>query len=233
VKVIEVLKLVLAGFLVVAGCAPSRIAIEKSEFSRLQAEARIPVVVHAPEPLSFLTAGDHLKWGLTALALPLGGFFVGRYAESVARAQGEELATAHGLHDPAHKVRDGFLAAVAGQLSLTNLVPLQQAFATDDPQQIREKLDAATVLDFKTYEWRVTPAGMSSRYRMLYRLRARLFRTADGKILWQGDCRYEKSDSDATLDELTANSGELLRAKMDQAAEFCATTLLLQFLGQE
>jgi hypothetical protein len=228
--VVKFAKLSLALFLVVAGCAPSRIAIDKAEFSRVRAEGKIPVVTHKPEPLSFLSAGDNLKWNLAALAVPLGGFFVGRHAESLARTQGEALATANSLQDPAEKVRDGFLSALVAQLGFSNFVPLQEAFATDDPKRMGEKLTAAVVLDFKTVDWRVSPAGMGSRYRVFYRMRSRLFRTSDAKVLWQGDCRYDKDDSDATLDELTADSGELLRARMEQAAEFCAMTLLAQFL---
>jgi hypothetical protein len=231
-KVRALLQLWLSALFLVTGCS-SRVAMDKAEFSRLQSEAKIPVVTHPPEPFSFLSARDHLKWGLAALAVPLGGFFVGRHAESLARAQGQELANANGLQDPAHKIRDGLLTGLAGQLNLNNLVPVPQAFATEDPKAMGQKLAAATVLDFKTYEWSVMPAGMSSRYRISYRLRSRLFRSADGKILWQGDCRYDKDDADKTIEELTANSGELLRARMDQAAEFCATTLLVQFLGQE
>jgi hypothetical protein len=226
-------KLSLAILFVVAGCAPSRIAIDKTEFSRLRAEAKIPVITHKPEPFSFLSAGDNVKLGLAALAVPLGGFLVGRHAESLARTQGEEMAAANSLRDPAEKVRDGLLSALVAQLGFTNLVPLEEAFPTDDPKRMGEKLDGATVLDFKTIEWRVTPAGMGSRYRFFYRLRSRLLRTSDAKVLWQGDCRYDKDDSDATLDELTANSGELLRGRIDHAAEICATTLLVQFLGQE
>jgi hypothetical protein len=236
-KVGAILKLWLSALFLMTGCS-SRVAIDKAEFSRLQSEATIAVVTHPPEPFSFLTARDNLRLGAAAGAVGaltggLGGFFVGRHAESLARAQGQELANANGLQDPAHKIRDGLLTGLAGQFNLNNLVPVQQAFATDDPKAIGQKLSAGTVLDFKTYEWSVMPAGMSSRYRISYRLRSRLFRSADGKILWQGDCRYDRDDADKTIEELTANSGELLRAKMDQAAEFCATTLLVQFLGQE
>lgn len=226
-------KLCLAVLLAISGCSPSRIAIDRAAFSRLQAESTIAVITHAPEPFSFLTAGDRLKMGVAAIAVPLAGLFVGRHAESLARTQGAEMVVAHGLQDPAHKIRDAFIAAVASQVNLRNLSPVHEVFANDDIKAMGEKLGVATVLDFKSIDWRLSPTAIGSSYRLYYRLRSRLFRTGDGTVLWQGDCRYDRDDADATLAELTANSGEQLRARMDQAAEFCSMALLLQFLGQE
>jgi hypothetical protein len=232
------LKVSLAILVVSAGCSPRRIAIDKAELSRLRTEARIDVITHAPEGFFFLTGADHLAMGATAGAVGaltggLGGFLVGKHAESRGRRNGEELARAASLQDPAFKVRDGFVSAVVSQFDLTNLVPLQEAFTDDDPKAMGEKLGATTVLDFKTHDWRLMPVGANSQYRVIYRVRSRFFRTRDGEILWQGYCRYDGGDSHATLDELTANSGILLRVKMDEAADSCTATLLVQLLGQD
>lgn len=219
-------------------CAPARITITNAELAALRSEKTIPVVIHAPEPFSFLSAEDNFRMGLAAAAAGaltggIGGVFVGRHAESTARKQGEELARAASLDDPALKVRDAFIAALVTQFDMTNLVPIEEHFATDDRKAMAEKLNGGVVLDFKTSDWRLVSAGSDSQYRVLYRVRARFFRTAEDKILWQGYCRYDPDDNHATLAELQTAAGVLLRAKMEEAAEACATTLLVQFLGQD
>lgn len=221
-----------------AACSPARVTLTKAELSRLRSETKIPVVIHAPEPFSFVSAEDNFRTALAvgavgALTGGLGGVLVGMHAESRARSQGEELARANTLEDPALKVRDGFLSALVNQFNMTNLVPLDETFATDDPKSMGEKLAAGIVLDFKTSDWRLIPAGSDAHYRVVYRVRSRFFRTSDQKVVWQGYCRYDPDGTHATLPELTARSGVLLRAKMDEAAEACAATLLVQFLGQD
>ena len=218
------------------GCSPARIKITPADLSRLQSESQIPVIIHAPEPFSFMSSEDNLRTALAAAAVGaltggLGGVLVGMHAESRARAQGNELARATGLEDPALKVRDVFLAAVVSQFNMTHMVPLEESFATDAPKAMQEKLGSAIVLDFKTADWRLMPAGTDSHYRVLYRARSRFVRTSDETVIWQGYCRFDGNG--APLAELQAASGVLLRAKMDEAAESCATTLLVQFLGQD
>jgi hypothetical protein len=222
----------------IAGCSAKRIDIDQPELVRLRAEPRIEVAMHAPEPFSFLSGADQLRMGLTAGAVGaltggLGGIFVGRHAESIGRQQGEELARASSLQDPALKVKDAFVAALISQFQMTNLVSVDAAFTDDDPKAMQQKLTAPAVLDFRTDDWRLIPVGIGSHYRIIYRIRARFLRTDEGKVLWQGYCRHDGSESHTKLDELTANAGFLLRAKMDQVAKSCAATLLLQFLGHD
>jgi hypothetical protein len=225
-----------ASLLVITGCSASRTAMGRAEFAHLRAQPEIAVVTHAPEAFSFLSGEDNLRLGLGAAAAGaltggVGGFLVGRHAESLARTQGERLAAELRLEDPTPRVRDSLLDAVARQLQLRNVVPLQDRFSGDDLSAIAKRTGASIIWDFKTTDWRLSQAGVSSRYRLYYRVRSRLFRSGDDKVLWQGDCRYDRDDADATLEELTANQGKPLRARMDRAAEHCATTLLIQFLG--
>jgi len=49
--------------------------------------------------------------------------------------------------------------------------------------------------------------------------------TSENRVLWLGYCFYDGKDSMATMDQLKANSGALLREKMTEAASSCAKTL--------
>ena len=234
----NVLELCLLVLFAAAACTPSRITISNAELARLRSERKISVIIHAPEPFSFLSAEDNFRMRLAAVAAGaltggLGGVLVGMHAESRAREQGQELARAASLSDPALKVRDGFISALVDQFSMTNLFAADEAVATDDLQEMRDKLGAATILDFKTSEWRLIPAGPDSQYRVVYRVRSRFLRTADETVLWQGYCRYDDRGIPVVIKGLKPESEPLLRAKMDEVADSCAATLLVQFLGQD
>jgi len=66
---------------------------------------------------------------------------------------------------------------------------------------------------------------MTASLRVLYGVRARMLFTSENRVLWLGYCFYDGKDSMATMDQLKANSGALLREKMTEAASSCAKTL--------
>jgi hypothetical protein len=219
-------------------CSPGRVNLQQGELARLRQEGKIEVVTHSPEPFAFITAEENSKDAAAAVVAGaltggIGGFFVGRNAENRARENGRAFAAANGVDDPASRVRDAFTAALVNQFALRNLATIGDAPASDDAERMRQVFGAATVLDFKTYRWRLVPIAMRDRYRLYYALRARLLRLNSGATVWQGYCRYDSGDSDLVLEELTADSGRMLRAKINEAADSCAANLLVQFLGQD
>jgi hypothetical protein len=228
----------IAGFIIFAliSCSPSRIAIEKAEFARLQAEQTIHAVSYLPFAFHFTSGGD-----LTATALAvgavgvmgggLGGALVGMYAESRARERGEEMARTYSVEDPAARVREAFVASAQNEIGLKNVIAVPELLSSDKLKALEEKLGRAAILDFKTYQWQLTPRPLAGVYRLTYGVRSRLFRVPDGRILWQAYCVFDDANAPATLEDLTANDGVLLKLKIDEAAASCANDLVQQFLS--
>jgi len=102
---------------------------------------------------------------------------------------------------------------------------IQNPLAEDDLESLGKRFGGAAILDFKTDSWRLEPGPMTASLRVLYGVRARMLFTSENRVLWQGYCFYDGKDSLATMDQLKANSGALLREKMTEAASSCAKTL--------
>jgi hypothetical protein len=66
-------------------------------------------------------------------------------------------------------------------------------------------------------------------------VRARLVRVEDRKVLWQGVAHWALDDPNVLPDveTLAANRGASLKAKLAEAADFCADRLVEQFFGRE
>jgi hypothetical protein len=220
-------------------CSPARIAMGTAEMSRLQSEPAVHAVAYAPAHLSFRSAGDNAATALGAGAVGalgggLGGVLVGLHARSRAVRRGDEMSRAYSLQDPAPKVRDAFLASATSRTSLKNLLAITELLPSDEFKAIEKKVGNAAVLDFKTDSWRLVPGTLSGAYyRMKYRMRIRFLRVADSTVIWQDYCVFDDTKSKATLEELTARGGILLRDKIDEAADFCAQTLLDQVLKNQ
>lgn len=224
-----------AAIFCLAGCSPTRIAIGKDEMARLQAEPAIHAITYPPTPFSFTSASDVAVMGATAGLVGvftggLGGALVGLHAASRAKSRGEEMIRTYSLQDPGPNTRDVFVALAASQINLTNVLAGPESLPSDELKAIEEKVGKATVLDFKTENWQLTPVTLGGAYKMMYGVRSRFLRAADGNVLWQGYCTFDDARSQATLEELTANGGVLLRDKIDEAATFCAKNLLEQLL---
>jgi hypothetical protein len=218
-----------------ATCSPARIAIDKAEMSRLQTAPAIHAITYSPTPFSFISATDLATMAVAAGAVGaltggLGGLFVGMHAESRARSRGEEMTRTYSLQDPGPRVRDAFVASAASRINLTNVFAVPESLPSDDLKAIEEKVGQITVLDFKTDNWQLMPGTLGAGYKMIYGVRSRLLSLADRKTLWQGYCVFDDANSPVTLEELTANGGVLLRNKVDEAAAFCAQTLVEQLL---
>lgn len=207
-----------AAVLLFVGCSPSQVRLERNDLARLQGEPKINVVTYWA-PFSVQTSGDLLTTGLTAGAVGvftggLGGALVGMHADSQAKAEGRRWVEGYFLGDPALEVRDAFIRALAGQFNFSNLLVVPDALPSDDLKALQEKFGGVTMLDFQTDNWQLLPGPMStSLYRVMYGVRARFLQVVDGRVVWQGYCSYDGKDSRATLDELKANSGLLLRKR--------------------
>jgi hypothetical protein len=227
-----VLLLVLA--LAPTGCSPALIPMEKEEMARLKSEPKIHVVMYQPARFNYSTAGDGFAVGVVgALTGGLGGAAYGLAME----ARADAFVRKYSLEDPAGRARETFIGSLADQIDVARFIPAQDILAEDGVEALQKKFGAGVVLDFQTKIWGLMPAGpfSVSNYQVPYAVRSRLLRLSDGRVLWQGYCRRTGSDSDsrATWDEFTANSGALLKKKLGEAAEACVKELVAQFLEKQ
>lgn len=213
--------------LLMVGCAPSLIKMEKEEIARLKDQPEIQAV-HYPAPTFTITTAGQIA--VASLFGIIGGAIVGASIE----AEGKRLTKEYALEDPSVRVKDRFIAALGTGLELRNFRSLNEPLASDDLTELRTKFAGTMLIDFQTTNW---AAGYhlpdTSRYRILYAVRARLIRPEESKIVWQGFCSFKGEDAatSPTLDELKANSGALLKEKLKEAADACADQLLAQFSG--
>ena len=108
---------------------------------------------------------------------------------------------------------------------------------------LKETFQTGVVLEVQTRRWMLESA------RVVYSARARLLRVADSAVIWQGICVHvsevhvsdvpalaerriphptiaEQPASQLMKEELEANDGKLLKAKLREAADGCADKLL-------
>lgn len=222
VKLIRIL-LVPVIFLLMYGCTPTLIKMEQEELIHLKDQPDIQAV-HYPPQNSF----EFFRSGLTG-----GGVLL----TLIDAARGSKMAKDYSLTDPILKVKDRFLSSLDGHAGFKNIRSIQEPHESDDLEEVKRTFGTGVVIDFKTYAWGLSESASAlmifrERYYVTYWARTRMIRLADSKIIWQGFCKIEGQDQKA-LGEFTANNGELLKVKLNEAADACAEQLLAQFFGQE
>jgi hypothetical protein len=210
---------------VVAGCAPRLVGIDRDALLRLKDQPEIRVVRHPPPAFDLGNPGNTV----------LGSVFGLSGGSPVAGAQGTgEITRAFGLTDPARTVEDRFTAALAFELGLSSLRPVDEIAAGDGLDDLHQAFGTGVVLDLKTIHWGLSPdSTLWTRYRLEYAARARLVRVEEATVVWQGVCDTSEraAERGATLGELTAHDAARLTEKFRDAAQACADALLGQILG--
>lgn len=218
----------------VAGCATNQgVAPNRAELARLKEDpsTSIHALSHQPSPFVLMSAA---KVGTGALFGLIGGAVA---ANSMQKA-GEELIAEYGVADPALTLRDRIAQAMHDAYGVKATIhppPDRAAAATDSLPELKQRFNSGIVLDTRTLGWQLVyyPADWGHHF-VVYAGRARLLRLDDGKVLWDGRCVQRLPDpkeSRRGVDDYRANGGELLRAKIGEAAEGCATALIAQLNG--
>lgn len=207
---------VLAG---VWGCAPRLVGLEHDTLLRLKAEPEIRVVRYLPPVFDVTNPGNSVLGSMSGVS---GGAMT-------VPSQGAAVA------DPARTVQDHFVASLGFELGLTNLRPVEDVPPTDGLDEMGKAFGHGLILDFKTLHWGLSyDPQLWTRYRVVYSARARLVRTDDASLTWQGVCDVSEREaaSGTTMGELTATDAALLRDKLEDAARSCSEELVRQFLRQ-
>ena len=215
-----------AGWLVlVAGCAPRLVGIDRDALLQLKDQPEIRVVRHPPPAFDLGNPGNTV----------LGSVFGLSGGAPVAGSQGTGgITRAFGLTDPARTVQDRFTASLAFELGLSSLHPVDEVAAGDGLDDLRRAFGTGVVLDLKTIHWGLSPdSKLWTRYHVDYAARARLVRVEAATVVWQGVCDASGREAEpgTTLGELTADNAERLTEQFRDAAQACADELLRQILG--
>jgi hypothetical protein len=212
---------------VVTGCASSKVALKPHDVAQLKTVSEIPAVHAQQATLRVVTVGK-------AMSASLFGIVGGLVADGMARSDGKDFVKAYGLDDPAGRVKEGLAAALAERLVLNNLRAVSTPVEDIDANTLRRAFRDSVVLAVKTDQWSISYVDLASHYGIVYFATARLVRTVDGTLLSNASCRLDGRDfGKATMEELTADNGALLRRRIEQTADVCVNRLIGDLLSRE
>ena len=126
------------------------------------------------------------------------------------------------LEDPVVRVKDRLIGMLQAQFNVANVVAVADPPKSDAIEKLVQTYRTGVVLDVRTMKWGVDNA------RAKYSARARLIRLPDATILWKATCEFvaDKAKPSPKMEELKANDGILLKAKILDAADGCADQLV-------
>jgi hypothetical protein len=187
-----------------AGCAPAVIPLNKEDLAQLRNQAEIGALHHEPA-LFYADAG---VYGLVGYGLSV--------------SAGKELRAKYALEDPAPAVGAKFLQSLRAEFGGVAVRAVDRPVSNDDLSAVKAAYSGRWLFDFKTIGW-----GSAAEGDIEFTVRARLIRSDDAKIVWQGMCKHETRDAKGEL--LTARNAALLKKKLEAGVSPCARDLWAQF----
>ena len=142
---------------------------------------------------------------------------------------GNDVVTNNNIEDPAHKIADALLSAIAEKHGAE---VVEQRVETDSgkPADVVRNTPSSTrfVLDVQTINWSFGyfPTDWNS-YRVMYSAKAQLLERSTGKVVAEGFCsRVPEATEDAPSHEtLLADNAAVLKRELNLAADECIATL--------
>lgn len=222
----------LLNYILVQACAPSLVSMDRSELEQLKHQPLIHVVHYSSPSLIARTPS-------TDVGLAVGGILGAGVTIAMAQAEGEKLKKQCSLEDPSIRVRERVIESLSRETGVKNFRLVPERMESEELDALKSKIENALVMDFKTHHWTLAvkpwTRWTTSRYYVVYSIRARLIRQQDSKVMWVGYSHFDENESlstSSTWDELTEKDCTLLKAKFGQAADTSAQQLADQFLGK-
>ena len=214
------------------GCASKKVLTDQ-ELGHLRAAPVLHVVRGEPSSLSVTT--DNMKAASMVGGLLLGaigGGIAAAVTSGMAQSDGKKMAKEYQLDDPVVVVSDRVVAGLAErQMAPRSISSVPAAVKDIDADALAKAFPGTTVLAFKTDSWGLNASG-SGYYRLEYSASARLVRTTDATELWKITCEVDdKQVPKMSMTQITANGAESLKARLQEAAQFCADTLVQRMMG--
>jgi hypothetical protein len=207
-----------AACVLIAGCAGQQVVMTPEDQRSLSSQPLY--AVHYEAKGGFLVEST----GHTAMAL-----LVTPLVALTQVAEGNELRTQLALEDPVLRSKERLVKVVQSGLDLTQVRSIPKPQEGDAVASIKRAYGDGVLLDVRTTRW-----GIHNN-RAKYQARARLVRLADSRVLWEAACNEVVAGKDArepTREEISANNGALLKAKLGEAAELCADQLAAWLVGK-
>jgi hypothetical protein len=205
--------------LVLLGCAGQRIKMSPEDQRGLASQPNIYAVHHQPG-VSFLVEST----GYTVVAVLLSPMVAGAMV-----AEGMGIQRDLKLPDLAPRVKERLVNSLKADSNLTNVRMVSEVPQSTNIETLKKTFDTGVVLDVQTRKW-----GIDNN-RAKYSALVRLVRLSDSTVLWEAACNEfvaDKGRSAPAREALVANDGELLKAKLREAADGCADELSAWMAGK-
>jgi len=218
----------------VGACTRAAVEMDPLELARLKENPRIGAVHYQASGLKVYTFSDGWSaqlWDPSSVH--------GRREES-ARDRGAQIVGESGLEDPTLELKTHFIASVTTELGLTSIENIPQSPSPEDYLMLRHKFRDGFLFSFHItvvaffYDPPLFVFSLSpSRYHLIYGGKGELVSLKAGSTVWEASCgvNQENSSHNPTLEELTANQGQLLKRMVSEATKECASQLVAHFLG--
>jgi hypothetical protein len=213
------------------GCASKKILTDQ-QLAQFRAAPQLHVVRTEASSLSVTTQNMKTAGMVGGILFgAIGSGIAAAITSGVAQSDGKRFVEEYQLEDPVAVVKDRVMAGLTErQLAPSSIMSVPSAVKDIDADALAKAFAGATVLAFKTDSWAIKPSG--SYYRLEYEASARLVRTTDATELWKIKCELDdKRFPRVSMEQLKANDAASLKARLQEAAEFCADMLVQQMMG--
>ncbi len=215
-------------------CASGSGGLKPEQLAALKSVPEIRAVHRDGAPLRVMTAQRIMTMAvgvgvLGALTGGLGGAVVGIATDVAARSDGKAMTQQYGLQDPAGQVKERLIDALGERLQPAKITSVTTPVDDVEKDALGKAFGDTMVLAVNTDEWMVHHLGGLGNYGVKYRATVRLLKPGGEEAVWSGSCRLDGKDfAEASLDELTADNGALLKTRLERTAELCAERLVHQ-----
>jgi hypothetical protein len=199
--------------LLLTGCAGQQTKLTKDHQLALAAQPQVHAIHHPPSKVFTIDSTGRTLFMPVLLSVYEG------------MAMQRDLK----LEDPALRVKDRLVNALQRDVGLTNVRVVAESPKDQSAETLKATYGSGAVLEVRTRNW-----GLDN-YRAKYSAVARLTRLPDADVLWEATCNdfvVDKGKPAPAMGDLTAKEGELLKIKLQQAADGCAEELVGWLLGK-
>lgn len=200
-------------FTFLAACAGQPMKLTQDDLRSFSAQPQIYAVHHSPARIFWIESTGYSASG---------AFFPSLFVVGAQMQESVTLQKELGLADPAPRVKDRLVNRFQQHYGLKSIRVVSEPPKSDAVETLKELFQTGAVLDIRTTAW-----GIDNN-RAKYSARIRLVQLSDSAVIWEAHCHpfiVDKSGPSPTRESLVANQGELLKAKLDAAADGCVEQL--------
>ena len=213
----------------VGACMRTAVEMDPLELAQLKESPRIGAVHYEAPWLKVHTFTSALFGQLMG---PIGGTL---HESGSAHDLGGQIVRESGLEDPTRELKSHFITSVTTELGLMSIENIPKPVSQEDYLiLLRRKFRDGVVFAFGSTKvellyYPLTP----TRYSLIYKGEGVLWNFKGNDDLWRSSCHVVNEDVSPrpTLEELTANQGQLLKRMVSDATRECASQLVAHFLG--